>query len=270
MKLGRNDPCHCGSGKKYKKCHMEGDLARARTEKSLATVSEWVRFHATDLAELVARGADNRAEIAGAADRFFAGTDVPEAPLSVGAFREHVVMDLPLGDDEAPLIAAAAVEDDDPAGSRKEALREVLARTVASYFEISDVRRGTSVRLTDRVLDRSFVVRDATLADTLDPMEVVLGRVLTFEKTNVLLDGWERVFFHGRKAAIADVSGALEAVHPVPAEETHEDPESDEAKAAAEARSEAAAARRAWLKAETPRLFVQARAADAQRARFGM
>lgn len=21
-KLGRNDPCHCGSGKKYKKCHL--------------------------------------------------------------------------------------------------------------------------------------------------------------------------------------------------------------------------------------------------------
>jgi uncharacterized protein YecA (UPF0149 family) len=20
-KLGRNDPCHCGSGKKYKQCH---------------------------------------------------------------------------------------------------------------------------------------------------------------------------------------------------------------------------------------------------------
>lgn len=25
-KLGRNDPCWCGSGKKYKKCHMEQDL----------------------------------------------------------------------------------------------------------------------------------------------------------------------------------------------------------------------------------------------------
>lgn len=21
LKLGRNDPCHCGSGRKYKKCH---------------------------------------------------------------------------------------------------------------------------------------------------------------------------------------------------------------------------------------------------------
>ncbi|SMF53123.1 SEC-C motif-containing protein [Tistlia consotensis] len=24
-KLGRNDPCHCGSGKKYKKCHLAAD-----------------------------------------------------------------------------------------------------------------------------------------------------------------------------------------------------------------------------------------------------
>ncbi|CAG0944383.1 partial Protein translocase subunit SecA, partial [Anaerolineae bacterium] len=24
-KLGRNDPCWCGSGKKYKNCHMQSD-----------------------------------------------------------------------------------------------------------------------------------------------------------------------------------------------------------------------------------------------------
>ena len=27
-KLGRNDPCWCGSGKKYKRCHMEADAKR--------------------------------------------------------------------------------------------------------------------------------------------------------------------------------------------------------------------------------------------------
>jgi methionyl aminopeptidase len=27
MRLGPNDPCHCGSGKKYKKCHMAADQA---------------------------------------------------------------------------------------------------------------------------------------------------------------------------------------------------------------------------------------------------
>jgi uncharacterized protein YecA (UPF0149 family) len=28
-KLGRNAPCWCGGGKKYKKCHLEADLAAA-------------------------------------------------------------------------------------------------------------------------------------------------------------------------------------------------------------------------------------------------
>ncbi|MFN2312725.1 MAG: SEC-C metal-binding domain-containing protein, partial [Spirochaetia bacterium] len=27
MKLGRNDPCHCGSGRKYKHCHYNEDRA---------------------------------------------------------------------------------------------------------------------------------------------------------------------------------------------------------------------------------------------------
>jgi hypothetical protein len=28
--LGRNDPCHCGSGRKYKACHLDKDEAEAR------------------------------------------------------------------------------------------------------------------------------------------------------------------------------------------------------------------------------------------------
>jgi hypothetical protein len=27
--LGRNDPCWCGSGKKYKKCHLDKDEKKA-------------------------------------------------------------------------------------------------------------------------------------------------------------------------------------------------------------------------------------------------
>jgi methionyl aminopeptidase len=31
LMIGRNDPCWCGSGKKYKKCHMKHDMATERT-----------------------------------------------------------------------------------------------------------------------------------------------------------------------------------------------------------------------------------------------
>lgn len=34
--LGRNDPCHCGSGKKYKQCHLDKDEAAAREARAAA------------------------------------------------------------------------------------------------------------------------------------------------------------------------------------------------------------------------------------------
>ncbi|MFW5695968.1 MAG: SEC-C metal-binding domain-containing protein [Alkalispirochaeta sp.] len=38
MKLGRNEPCHCGSGKKYKHCHYEED--RRAEAQALAEAAE--------------------------------------------------------------------------------------------------------------------------------------------------------------------------------------------------------------------------------------
>jgi hypothetical protein len=37
--LGRNDPCPCGSGKKYKQCHLAADEAKAREERAKAAES---------------------------------------------------------------------------------------------------------------------------------------------------------------------------------------------------------------------------------------
>ena len=37
--LGRNEPCHCGSGKKYKKCHLEKDEAKGAKERHKAALN---------------------------------------------------------------------------------------------------------------------------------------------------------------------------------------------------------------------------------------
>ena len=34
---GRNEPCHCGSGKKYKQCHLDQDETSAREVRAKAT-----------------------------------------------------------------------------------------------------------------------------------------------------------------------------------------------------------------------------------------
>ena len=39
LELGRNEPCHCGSGKKYKKCHLEGDEQADRKRRDKAALN---------------------------------------------------------------------------------------------------------------------------------------------------------------------------------------------------------------------------------------
>src|SRR3989344_1476945 len=39
MKVGRNDPCHCGSGKKYKKCCLDKDTKHAQLKQRVMKIS---------------------------------------------------------------------------------------------------------------------------------------------------------------------------------------------------------------------------------------
>jgi hypothetical protein len=38
-KIGRNDPCHCGSGKKYKRCRLEDDPQNDREARTAFTAA---------------------------------------------------------------------------------------------------------------------------------------------------------------------------------------------------------------------------------------
>lgn len=42
-KPGRNDPCYCGSGKKYKKCHMAADKEAEEERRKLMDAARWMR-----------------------------------------------------------------------------------------------------------------------------------------------------------------------------------------------------------------------------------
>ncbi|MBK8985160.1 MAG: SEC-C domain-containing protein [Chloroflexi bacterium] len=42
-KIGRNDPCYCGSGKKYKNCHMQADNDITREKRAWAEAGRFLR-----------------------------------------------------------------------------------------------------------------------------------------------------------------------------------------------------------------------------------
>lgn len=225
MKPSRNDPCHCGSGRKYKQCHLKTDQVRAREERGLKSGTEWVSFHGRALRESVHPSAPTAA----AAAAFF--ETPPEAPLSDAGFEQHVLYDVPV--DGAPVIAAGELGDDGSSEDRAD-LRERLAESFPSLLEVAECKRGKGVRFKDRLTDRTLFVPETDLAEVLEPMEVVVGRLFVFRERNTLHDGWERVGFRGRKAVIRHFQEAIADV------------EADD--------------RAAWLKREAPALYVAARA----------
>jgi len=42
-KIGRNDPCHCGSGKKYKNCHLKTEQAQAKEDRAWESAARFLR-----------------------------------------------------------------------------------------------------------------------------------------------------------------------------------------------------------------------------------
>jgi methionyl aminopeptidase len=70
----RNDPCWCGSGRKYKRCHAEEDAAGTRAATRLASRSFSVPL----------------------ADRIRPGAITPERPVPDGIARPHYAQDPPL------------------------------------------------------------------------------------------------------------------------------------------------------------------------------
>ena len=85
---------------------------------------------------------------------------------------------------------------------RLDALRAGLATSHLSLLEVTECKRGRGIRFKDRLLDDERFVANESLAQKLEPLEVVIGRLAECNGQITLLPGWEKVRFRGRKAAI--------------------------------------------------------------------
>lgn len=58
-KLGRNDLCHCGSGKKYKNCHMNSETSGKGLNKAFIVVAILVALSAVGIIGYVTNPQNN-------------------------------------------------------------------------------------------------------------------------------------------------------------------------------------------------------------------
>jgi hypothetical protein len=168
QKVGRNEPCPCGSGRKYKKCHLPIDEAAHESAASAAS------NHDLD-SELVGKLVDFAMRRFGEAWLVFGidFVDVDEShqlamPWSVFHYRVH-----------GETIATWFVREG--GGRLSAAERDWLAAQCAAWlsvWEVTAVEPGVSLTLRDLLTDEVRRVREVSGSRTLIVRDAVLGRVV--------------------------------------------------------------------------------------------
>jgi len=173
---GRNDPCHCGSGKKYKKCHLGEDRSREQQDAKAVELHLMDSELVLDMCEFAFQRFED--EWSACHKRLAGSMEVAQlaAPWSVHHFeiRGRTVRDWflqELSTDLSPLE------------------REWLSaqeQTWLSVWEVIDVQVGESLTLEDQLTGEVRLVHEKRGSMDLVRRDTVLGRVTAFEGLGLL------------------------------------------------------------------------------------
>ena len=177
-KPGRNEPCYCGSGKKYKQCHMAADLAAENEQRASADAARVLRV---DLLEF----ADNERfdEAAGvAAAHYWNGLYTAETmPLMSASeaerFLDWFAFDHVLPSGERPVELYRAEQGDKLPAPRRELLDRWAAAGPMSGYELLGYERQT-LRLRDVALGAEYDVYEPDGHGDAPLGAIILGRLV--------------------------------------------------------------------------------------------
>ena len=190
MSIGRNQPCPCGSGKKYKKCCLKSGPDPVNYMQQKLN-----RFHERIVDELLRHAGKvfGPEALDEAVDEFFGWLEEEEAEAfdlenhevvfypwflfkrQIDPENDESVLSGPKGQSIVQSYLQAHGRKLDPV--EREYL-EGLANSPFSFFEITAVEPGRSVSLHDLLLDRDHRVLEKSASQSLQGGDVVFGSVI--------------------------------------------------------------------------------------------
>ena len=183
-KLGRNDPCHCGSGKKYKHCHWNADQAANASRLNTRRARQSLFARLVDFAQRPRFAAD----LGAAFDLFWDGRRKSTERNALDQFEatrfyEWYLIDYRTSHDRQRLIDMFRAQG---AGYITPEERSYLGAWQSAQFGLFEVRElmaGGAVHLYDLLRDEGLDVLDESYTAAMQLGEVYLARTARREDT---------------------------------------------------------------------------------------
>lgn len=180
MTVGRNDPCPCGSGLKYKKCHLAIEEAHSRAaEPHRAPVHD----AGLQLVERIGRWAFDRFgrdELDAAASEL--GLD--DVETGMGFIVPWIIFHHEI--EAKPVVEWFALEEAGNISRRERELIDAQRQAWLGIWEVRETVPGKSMILADLLSGEKRLVQEATASRTLVARDVIMGRVVDFGDVSVI------------------------------------------------------------------------------------
>ena len=210
MTIGRNDPCPCGSGRKYKKCCLARDEAAGRVSAAADAVSlERADLRQVALDALTAHSIEQRfsKQARPVAEAFSLDRPMPEGVSEADVhlkfyFHWHLDAALASGRTIAETFLESAAGRSLP--TRQRALLERLSKARLRLYQVEDVRRDEGLRLLDLRSGESPWVRERSGTHELERWDVLAARVVAEEDGVLVLEGGAYLFPPNATSSLLD------------------------------------------------------------------
>lgn len=192
-KVGRNDPCPCGSGKKYKKCCLlkesEQGLSSSSHQEPRKPVVDVVYQGLRKKLDDYCREAVKRKD-------FLRGVAVywdtePKEPLVLpegadkdqGEFNEWLLLDFPMGNGKT--VAENFLESREKGLTEGErAIAEALSKSYQSVYEVQEVREGSGLTIKDLFTGQEMDVQEISGSYSIVLWDILHMRVYSIGNTH--------------------------------------------------------------------------------------
>jgi hypothetical protein len=172
---GRNDPCWCGSGKKYKKCHLDADERPQPAAPAIPDEHQTLRNRLGEFLMETASERDTRLAL----QEFF-GDDPPDPDqMPLIDWMMHDWVPRRLGH---TIMREYLLKHGAGLAPRERELIEAWSLSYVALYEVREVKVGSGLEVKDLVTGDVFFVHDVSLSKKLVRWDGLLARVVPGER----------------------------------------------------------------------------------------
>lgn len=184
MKAGRNDPCPCGSGKKYKMCCLSTEYVQTGREDS---IREKI---VQDLLKFFRKNFKNRLDNA---HFIFWDEFIPEEHLDNATVRladinfwEWIVYDYIIDEDNGKTLIDLYMENNKKLSMDEHRLLTMMKNSVISLYEVQNVFPEKGLLLKDLLLGGEYDVKEMAATRSLRKWDIFATRLLHVDGTFIM------------------------------------------------------------------------------------